>query len=135
MSKRNDIHFNTPTYSTLHKGKRSEPKTNYREIRKILDQASDESEQEEETYRTDFSDMKAITKRRGVKAILDGKVLNSGCKKYKRWRSNDKQVIKEMLTPPLQEMYDNGEIGYRKAKRVRKIVTKRILSCFYAKGK
>lgn len=109
---------------------------NYDEVRRLINTAREDSENELlESDRVSMADMKAITTRRGVKAILSGKVLNSGCKKYRKWRKYDKHVVKAMLTPPLQELYDDGKISYRKAKRVRKIVTKRMLSCFYAKAK
>lgn len=82
-----------------------------------------------------FEDMKILQKRKGVKAISSGKVLNTGRKKYRRWRRHDKGVLKDMITPGLNDMIAMGELKKRKAKKVRKQFVKRVLSCFYAKDK
>ena len=133
---RSEIHFGPNTSTGGRKSfDNNSHNSNYAEIRRMLDQTSRSDDDIEDTPTCGFADMKVITTKRGTKAILANKVLNANCKRYKKWRKNDKAVLKAMLTPPLQEMYEDGKIGYRKAKRVRRIVTKRILSCFYGKSK
>lgn len=101
------------------------------ELRKIINRNSDANIDFADMYDTDFSSLKVLNKKKGIKAIMNGKVLNADRKKYRKWKKHDKEIIKEMISPMLQEMYDNDDIGYKKAKKLRKILTNRIISCFY----
>lgn len=82
-----------------------------------------------------LADLKALRKKKSIKNILKGKVLNTSRKKYKRWKKNDKEILDEILLPSIQALYDEGTIGHRRAKKLHKQVRRRILNCFYGKEK
>ena len=105
--------------------------SSYDELRKIISRNSDDDLDFVDLNEIDFADLKVLKKKKGRKAITSGKVLNAGRKKYRKWRKHDKAAIKEMIGPSLQAMYEDGSIGYKKAKKLRKIIANRIVSCFY----
>ena len=105
--------------------------SSYDELRKIISRNSDDDLDFVDLNEIDFADLKVLKKKKGRNAITSGKVLNAGRKKYHKWRKHDKAAIKEMISPSLQAMYEDGSIGYKKAKKLRKIIANRIVSCFY----
>lgn len=124
------VRFDTPIKKSK-KLKRRKDDDGFEELRRIMRRNTDEQIKFTDIDSDNFSDIKALSKKKGIKAITSGKVLNAGRKKYRRWRKHDKKVIKERISPALQEMYECGDIGYKKAKKLRKIVSNRIISCFY----
>ena len=144
---RYQIHFNPKgTYSRRSSRqdslRRSDDLSSSDYLKRILSTSTrDDVDEEDEIFdpRSNlidmFGELKVFSKKKARRTILDGKVLNCGKKRYRKWRRHDKDIIRDVLTEPLQEMIDNDEISFRKAKRLRKTITKRILSCFYAKGK
>jgi hypothetical protein len=82
-----------------------------------------------------ISEMRALTKKKGVKALLNGKVLNASRKKFRKWKRKDKKILKLIFKGVEQDMRRHYGIGKKKAKKARKTATKRIIRCFYGKEK
>lgn len=105
-------------------------------LRRVIKSSAyyDSDDRDTGTY-DDWEELKIFAKKKGRKALLKGKVINADRKKYKKWRKHDKKIVQSMVAPMLQDLYDDGVIGYKKAKKLKKITTRRILSCFYGKEK
>lgn len=116
--------------------KRLQPDDSYERLQRVLDvprpERRDRELEFEDMTLSDLMDLKCLYKKRAAKALLGKKILNGEHKKYRRWRKHDKKILRDLISRPLQEMYDDGRISYRKAKRIRKEAVRRILSCFYA---
>lgn len=117
--------------------KRIQPDDSYERLQRVLDIPRPERRDRELDFEdmtlSELMDLKCLYKKRATKALLGGKILNGERKKYRRWRKHDKKILEELISRPLQEMYDDDRISYRKAKRIRKEAVRRILSCFYAR--
>ena len=111
--------------------RKEDTSSNLDELRKIIERNTDSDIDFVDISESGFENLNAISRKKGRKALLTGKVLNADKKKYKKWRKHDKKVIREMISPVLQSLYEDGEIGYKRAKKIRKVMTNRIISCFY----
>jgi len=76
-------------------------------------------------YDNDIASLKCISKKRSIKAIMKNKVLNR--KKYNKWYKKDDKL----LSSSIKEYFISDGIKNKKAKKLAKNASKRILKSFY----